>query len=111
MLTITPSDLGPDDVYDVLVREAGAHDTESARISFRTWWRFIETPAEYRFMGKLGFGGKLWWNPSRLSIRAPLYVNCYPKDADDVTRAVIGITNRALEALCVEALEGRASKR
>jgi hypothetical protein len=48
-------------IYDVLVREAGASDTESMRAQFARWFANREELREFRFMGELGFGGKLWW--------------------------------------------------
>lgn len=79
MSQVSPDDF-KDAVYDILVELGGA--SESARSSFRTHWPECR---EWRFMGHLGFGGKIWatrsWAES-LS-RRPIYVNYYPEDRTD----------------------------
>jgi hypothetical protein len=79
------------DVYDVLVKHAGANDGESERLQFHHFWEERHDYREYRFMGKLGFGGKLWVN------RREIYVNCYPEHITAERLEVIRETNAALE--------------
>jgi len=49
---------------------------------------------EYRFMGHLGFGGKLWINSSSVP-----YVTCYMEDETAGRKALIAAANRELEQL------------
>lgn len=79
-------------IYDVLVTHAGASNEESSRISFVHEFSKRERPtSEYRFMGKLGFGGKF---------RYPAFtVDCYPEDETPARRTVIEHTNQQLAAL------------
>lgn len=75
-------------VWDVLVRETGAPADELDPFIFH--W---PTCVEYRFMGSLGFGGKVWWNSGRV------YVTCYQEDETPERLATIDRTNAALAAL------------
>jgi hypothetical protein len=59
-------------VYDILVEECGAHESERSSFLFHQGEK--DYPSEWRFCGKLGFGGKFWRNSGRL------YVNCYNED-------------------------------
>jgi len=43
---------------------------------------------EYRFVGALGFGGKVW-----LKVGEPPYVTCYPEDLTDERQAMIERAN------------------
>lgn len=63
-------------VWVILVEECGASPSADSK------WEFVyhqtrEHCAEFRFMGKLGFGGKLWNQSLRL------HVTCYPEDLTD----------------------------
>lgn len=49
---------------------------------------------EYRFMGHLGFGGKLWINGRQ----AP-YVTCYPEDESAGRKMLISLANKDLAEL------------
>lgn len=87
-------------LYDVLVKHAGAKDDEYDRNTFiRTavdWdYRFS---FEYRFMGSLGFGGKIWLPLDR----AP-YVTCYREDETSERKNAIDRTNDELRRLQEEA--------
>lgn len=81
------------EVYGVLVDYCGAHNALSARRDFIA--SFPEC-REYRFMGSLGFGGKVWWN------RGQLYVNCYPEHMTPEREVTIAATNKRLAALLAE---------
>ena len=76
-------------IYDVLVDECGAYDSADARSDFAVHW-----PAcgEYRFQGKLGFGGKVW-SPT---MRSAPKVTCYPEDRTDDWAAMIERANERL---------------
>ena len=94
---MNPQDLPMDDddhdfwneVYDILVRHAGASDRPRNRDMF-IWSQ--PTP-EFRFGGLLGFGGKFWVNNGKV------YISCYIENSDDEKRAIIEETNAALRAL------------
>lgn len=77
-----------DAVWQVLVDEAGAWADDIGQ--FRHHWPDC---GEYRFQGKLGFGGKVWAN------RDDVYVTCYPEDSTREREAMIAACNRRLEAL------------
>lgn len=86
-------------VYALLVEHAGARDDEDEKSSFvfHQTRQDHELPTEWRFCGKLGFGGKLW----RRSYGKPdLYVTCYGEDETPERTRIIEVTNRALEELC-----------
>lgn len=89
-------------IYDVLIRCCGASERESERNSFiqvaEDWdYKF---PFEYRFMGSLGLGGKVWL-PKGRSPR----VSCYAEDETPERRKEIEKTNRYLKEL-IEDLQG-----
>lgn len=73
-------------VYRVLVDEAGASDRECEDFMFFAGKGF----REYRFQGRLGFGGKVRWDGRRV------WVDCYPEDMTDERRAIIERVNRLL---------------
>lgn len=85
-MTDTYADL----VYDVLVVKAGA--TESQRQQFVATWPKCN---EYRFMGSLGFGGKVW-APKH---GRPAAVSCYREDESPERLAVIEDVNQLLALL------------
>jgi len=63
-----------DKIYDILVKHAGAPESPMQRMSFH---RFMNVPGnEFRFGGKLGFGGKFWKKDSQRDYR----VSCYQED-------------------------------
>ena len=76
-------------IYDVLVKHAGADE--------RDGWQFVachEIPpgcTEFRFCGKLGFGGK--YRSQRNT------VDCYREDETPERLAIIAATNAALAQL------------
>ena len=78
-------------VWDVLVAEVGANERD--RDSFV---HYLVTPDslsswEYRFIGTLGFGGKLHWNG-----RTAPRVSCYPEDRTEGRDARIRVVNDML---------------
>lgn len=82
--------------YDILVEHAGARDDEGERQAFAQHVAHVERPCqEYRFQGKLGFGGK-FWNDDR---RETPFVNCYSENATPERTSIILKTNAALAAL------------
>lgn len=77
------------DVYDVLVEECGATDTELTRRYF-VLTQTGEFCTEFRFCGTLGFGGKFWRNARRW------YVNCYSEDMTSERQKTIDAANMRL---------------
>lgn len=49
---------------------------------------------EYRFIGNLGFGGKLWIHPHKTP-----YVTCYQEDETPGRRQLIKAANEEIQAL------------
>ena len=80
----------PDEVYDVLVEECHAPNDVDARREFRYAW---PTHEEYRFVGALGFGGKVWHTRDRI------YVTCYPENRTPERLAMIDRANERLAEL------------
>lgn len=84
-------------VWAILVKHAGAHDDPDAKVAFVSIARDYVTSGrclEYRFMGGLGFGGKVWLNNNPKP-----YVNCYPEDMNKERGEAIDTTNRELAKL------------
>jgi hypothetical protein len=86
-----------DAVWSILVEEAGAR--EDQRDEFVG---YIVTPSqfghEFRFMGSLASGGKLY----SYSPRHGFYVGCYPEDRTPERSAAIDRANARLTALVPE---------
>lgn len=80
-----------DKVYDILIQECGAN--EGDRSSFCLSQIEKDYPREWRFCGKLGFGGKFWRNSGRL------YVNCYNEDETPERLEMIKKANERLAKL------------
>lgn len=79
-------------VYDVLVEHAGAHE------HYREFYvadalREQRPLIEWRFCGKLGFGGKVWRNDGRV------YVTCYPEDRTQDRAEIIDRVNSLLSEM------------
>ena len=75
-------------IYDILILYCGAHSD----------WRsmFLKSfpdCVEWRFQGKLGFGGKIWWNSEEL------YVNCYKEDETIERLEIMAFVNFKLNEL------------
>ena len=77
----------PDAVWDVLVEMAGAREEERDQFV-----RHAESTKpgdlEYRFCGKLGFGGKI-----RSQYDGTWSVDCYPEDSTPERRTIIEAVN------------------
>ncbi len=84
-----------DAVWDILVRECGAQ--ESMRADFVYW--MVKGTSEYRFQGKLGFGGKYWPN----TYGGNGTVSCYGEDYNQERARMMRAANKALRDLKVEA--------
>lgn len=82
-------------VYDLLVKHAGAVDSDTERDLF-VLAQTGKHCTEWRFIGKLGFGGKFWRNAGHI------YVNCYVEDTTPDRQLIINHTNTALWALLEE---------
>lgn len=80
-------------VWQVLVEECGAwNGDEHALRAFEHHWPGC---VEYRFQGKLGFGGKVWANMGRV------YVTCYPEDSTREREGMIAAANARLDAMAL----------
>lgn len=81
--------------YDILVKYAGAYNGEKNFEKFNFVASHLSTdkyPAsEYRFCGKLGFGGKYWKKRNAVS--------AYSEDDNTETQNIINITNKELKLL------------
>jgi hypothetical protein len=85
-------------VWDVLVHYAGAFEDDQMRQRRYFVLAAMERDkfrkmTEYRFSGKLGFGGKLW------RAEGKLFVNCYREDRDPKRNAIIERVNAVLAEL------------
>lgn len=81
-------------VWGLLVAEAGAAERDR-----QVFVRYLCTPDhlnswEYRFIGTLGFGGKLHYNTYRGA-----YVSCYPEDRTADLAALIDRLNERLAVI------------
>jgi len=77
------------EIWDILVQQVGAPDNYERmcfmlHVAEGNW-------TEYRFPGKLGFGGKVWNNLGRV------YVTCYRENETPETLDIIEKTNKLLE--------------
>lgn len=80
-------------VWDILVEYCGASDRPFDREMFIRSQLKQKPPSEFRFCGRLGFGGKFWQNMGQL------YVTCYPEDETKERKQMIEAANRALANL------------
>lgn len=95
MRTITADQA--DEAYTILVGHAGASDRDESRRSFVYHVSECARPTdEYRFMGKLGFGGKFRNNGNNDGIP---YVDCYREDETPERNAAMITTNCLLAEL------------
>ncbi len=86
-----------DQIWTILVQEAGAHEADRAAFVFHQ----KRGCCEWRFQGLLGFGGKFWNNAGRW------YVTCYSEDETPRTLEVVEQTNRRLESLRAGLVDNR----
>ena len=75
-------------VYDILFGICGANPLERER--FYQYFKNTELPLEWRFQGKLGFGGKFYKTHEKM------YVSCYPEDMNPKRMSVITRANNKL---------------
>jgi hypothetical protein len=78
-------------VWEILVDECGAWNSDDSAL--RDFERHWPDCREYRFQGRLGFGGKVWANVGQV------YVTCYREDETPERAAMITRANVRLEAL------------
>lgn len=79
-----------DNVYDVLVTEAGARESNRHRF---VHFCLTNTLVEWLFEGRLGPGGKIWQKNGRLS------VTCYRETETTKKLAIISRVNHLLSKL------------
>ena len=85
-------------VYNVLIEECGAPDTDSMWQQFIAYMNHGAEESfgwEFRFIGHLGFGGKFHRAPHRGHMR----VSCYYEDETPKRRAMIDAANKRLIVL------------
>ena len=75
------------EIYDILVEMCGADENN------RSQFDAVFPCSEWRFQGKLGFGGKLYMS------RNKLYVSCYPEDMNPTRMSIITRANKKLDSL------------
>ena len=78
-----------EEVWRILVEECGALD--DLRPQFDAW----PDCREFRFIGALGFGGKVWSSRSG----SPPYVTCYREDETPERLAMLAKANERLASL------------
>jgi hypothetical protein len=86
-------------IYDILCEHAGAGPAGGGEDHWRaSFVRYATegTWTEFRFMGSLGGGGKVWNNAGRW------YVSCYREDEGKRQTKIIAKTNAALDKLFEE---------
>lgn len=79
------------EIYAILMEECGA--PEVYRESFIYAFGKDRQPTEWRFCGKLGFGGKFWQNCDKW------YVNAYSEDLTSERERMIEAANERLSVL------------
>ena len=84
-------------VYDILIETCGQRDDYEGRMSFVAGISGEGQWTEYRFIGSLGFGGKVWNTGSR-----GFYVSCYPEDITPEREEMIEAANAKLAELYAE---------
>ena len=88
-------------IWQVLVEECGATTVEDSGHGWLSFWSYMqrrEHHYEFRFMGKLGFGGKFYrqhgYRPDRW-----YRVDCYHEDVTPERTAMIDSANARLEII------------
>lgn len=79
------------EIYRVLVDFAGAPAHKGNWEQFEVWFNEPGLGEEYRFEGRLGFGGKFW--------KGRMEVSCYPEDENRERLKVIKKTNRVIRRI------------
>ena len=81
-------------VWDILVDHAGASKNPRDKAAFVLACLDRDNKLyEYRFCGRLGFGGKLWRYDGRI------YITCYPEDSTPERDRILRETNTQLAKL------------
>ena len=72
------------------------HDLKTGDVHYESMYEIFvkEGGREYRFIGTLGFGGKIYY-----SISKGFWVDCYPEDLTDERAETIKEINRSLDIL------------
>ena len=78
-------------VYEILIKDCGANQEQ--RLNFLAYMTNSDLPLEWRFIGKLGFGGKLYKQGKKM------YVSCYPEDLNPERQEIINSVNEKLKAI------------
>jgi hypothetical protein len=84
-------------IYDILVEMGGAD--EHMRDAFISYFTGSGHSREWRFSGKLGYGGKFWY---RDYLDHQITVNCYPEDMTQERSTLIDQMNEALAKIKVK---------
>jgi hypothetical protein len=88
-------------VWDLLVEKAGANTDPDSGHGRNSFVPYVTTPLahghEFRFMGLLGFGGKL-----HVGFRG-VYVTCYSEDRNEARDAIVAAVNARLDEMFSEA--------
>lgn len=88
MKILTPEVIN--EIWDILVAEAGASDSADMRFSF-LHHAMSGQWTEFRFGGKLGWGGKVRDNCGKI------YVTAYSENETPAVKEIIERTNKKLE--------------
>jgi hypothetical protein len=80
-------------IWDILVEVCGAD--EGGRDQFLALQTSDNAAREFRFIGDLGFGGKVWFSGAGNVER----VSCYPEDSNLAREAMIEKANEALREM------------
>ena len=89
------SEAEANNVWDILIREAGAADSDVDRFAFLHHTVGQDYVQEYRFCGRLGFGGKVFLREQGTGWR----VYYYPEDRNAEREAICERTNAALREI------------
>lgn len=80
-------------IYSILVEIGGAHESERNHFVYHCTKAPAGPPGEWRFCGKLGFGGKVYLDSDRWR------TGCYREDDTPERDALIADMNLRLEQL------------
>lgn len=76
------------EIYDILVNYCGALESDWEQFKYHF------PVSEWRFQGKLGFGGKLYINDE-----GKLHVSCYKEDMNPKRMSILTRVNKKLSTL------------
>jgi hypothetical protein len=83
-----------DEVYDILVKEAGAAEKKRADFTQR-----FGHESQYRFEGYLGSGGKVYYGSTWIAgkpVNDKMRVDCHLEDYNQIRKATIDRVNKLL---------------